>query len=79
MIQYQILQTNIIRTVWQTERRITNEILGGKGLKGGKENVFKGHEQQHLKDRDAMGRNVKHCIENSVYAVKKNRRDNNCA
>ena len=51
--------------------------MGGKGLKGGKENVFKGHEQQHLKDRDAMGRNVKHSIENSVYAIKKNMRHNN--
>ena len=28
LIQYQILQTNITRTVWQTVRRITNEILG---------------------------------------------------
>ena len=26
-------QTNITRTVWQTVRRITNEILGVKGLK----------------------------------------------
>ena len=33
LIQYQILQTNIIRTVWQTVRRITNEILGVKGLR----------------------------------------------
>ena len=33
LIQYQILQTNITRTVWQTVRRITNEILGVKGLK----------------------------------------------
>ena len=32
MIQYQILLTNITRTVWQTVRRITNEILGVKGL-----------------------------------------------
>ena len=31
-IQYQILQTNTTRTVWQTVRRITNEILGVKGL-----------------------------------------------
>ena len=31
-IQYQILQTNITRTVWQTVRRITNEILGVTGL-----------------------------------------------
>ena len=31
LIQYQILQTNIIRTVWQTVRRITHEILGVKG------------------------------------------------
>ena len=27
-----ILQTNITRTVWQTVRRITNEILGVRGL-----------------------------------------------
>ena len=27
-----ILSTNITRTVWQTVRRITNEILGVKGL-----------------------------------------------
>ena len=32
LIQYQILQTNITRTVWQTIRRITNEILEVKGL-----------------------------------------------
>ena len=32
LIQYQILQTNIIRIVWQTVRRITNKILGLKGL-----------------------------------------------
>ena len=33
LIQYQILQTDMTRTVWKTERRITNEILGFKGLK----------------------------------------------
>ena len=33
MIRYQILKTNIRRTIWQTVRRITNEILGVKGLK----------------------------------------------
>ena len=32
MIQYQIPGTNIIRSQWQTVRRITNEILGVKGL-----------------------------------------------
>ncbi|RMX46274.1 hypothetical protein pdam_00000669, partial [Pocillopora damicornis] len=32
LIQYEILQTNITRTVWQTVRKITNEILGVKGL-----------------------------------------------
>ena len=32
MIQYQILRTSIIRIVWQTVRRITNEILGIKGF-----------------------------------------------
>ena len=33
LIQFQILQTNITRTVWQTVGRITNEILGVKELK----------------------------------------------
>ena len=33
LIQSQILQTNSARTVWQTVRRITNEILGVKGLR----------------------------------------------
>ena len=33
LIQYQILQTNIIRTVWQTVRRIANVILGVERLK----------------------------------------------
>ena len=28
LIQYQILQTDITRTVWQTVRRTTDEILG---------------------------------------------------
>ena len=32
LIQYQIPKTNITRTVWQTVRRIINEILGVKGL-----------------------------------------------
>ena len=32
-MQYQILQTNIIRIVWQTVRRIIREILGVKGWK----------------------------------------------
>ena len=31
-MQYQILQTNIVRIIWQTVRRITNEILGVEGL-----------------------------------------------
>ena len=31
-MQYQILQTNITRIVWQTVRRINNEILGVKRL-----------------------------------------------
>ena len=34
LIQYQILPNNIVVIVWQTPRRITNEILGMKGLKG---------------------------------------------
>ena len=33
MIQYQILQTNITRTVWEIVRRIANEILGVTGLR----------------------------------------------
>ena len=32
LIQYQILQTNITRTVWPTIRRIADEILGVQGL-----------------------------------------------
>ena len=35
MIQYQILQTNITKTVWQRVRIIIDEILGVRGLKGG--------------------------------------------
>ena len=31
MTRCQILQTNIMRIVWQTVRRIANEILGVKG------------------------------------------------
>ena len=34
LIQYQILQTNTIRIVWQIVRRITDEILEAKGLRG---------------------------------------------
>ena len=33
LIQYQILQTDIIRIVWKTARRITNEILKVKRLR----------------------------------------------
>ena len=32
MIQYQILQTNITRTVWEIVRRFNNKILGVKQL-----------------------------------------------
>ena len=32
LIQYKILQTKIMKIIWQTVRRITNEILGVKGL-----------------------------------------------
>ena len=38
IIQYQILHTNITRTVWEIVRRITNEILRVKGL-----NKVEGH------------------------------------
>ena len=40
MILYQIPQTNIPRAAWQTVRRITNEILGVKGLKTFSEATF---------------------------------------
>ena len=33
LIHYQIPQTNFRRTVWQTVRRIMNDILGVKGLR----------------------------------------------
>ena len=33
MIQHHILRTNIIKIVWQTVRRVTNEILEVKGFK----------------------------------------------
>ena len=39
LIQSQILPTNITRIVWETVRRITNEILGVKGLRGNEETV----------------------------------------
>ena len=39
LIQYQILHTNIIRTVWQTERRITTEILGVRKINSHSLNV----------------------------------------
>ena len=32
LVQYQIPQTNVTRTVWQTVRRITDETLGVNGL-----------------------------------------------
>ena len=32
LIHYQIPQTNFRSTIWQTVRRIVNEILGVKGL-----------------------------------------------
>ena len=32
MIHYKILKTNITITIWRTVRRITNEILGVKGM-----------------------------------------------
>ena len=32
LIQYQILQNNIIRIIWQTVKRIANEIFRVKGL-----------------------------------------------
>ena len=40
LIQYQILQTNITRSVWQTVGRMTNETLGVKGLSILPENTY---------------------------------------
>ena len=48
LIQYQILQTNIRRTIWQTVRRINNEILGVKGLRNGKNAISKSIETHDL-------------------------------
>ena len=39
-IQYQILQTNIMRIIWQTVKRITNEILGVSELEWLRKNYF---------------------------------------
>ena len=39
-IQYQILQTNIMRIIWQTVKRITNEILGVSELEWLWKNYF---------------------------------------
>ena len=33
LYDYQILQTNMMKIIWQIVRRITNVILGVKGLK----------------------------------------------
>ena len=41
LIQYQIGRTNIKRIVWQTVRRITNEILRVKGLIDNDANAWK--------------------------------------
>ena len=41
-IHNQILQSDIIRIVWQTVKRISNEILGEKGLIT-KTQLFEGH------------------------------------
>ena len=35
LIQYQILQTSIMRIIWEKVRRTSREILGVKGLIGG--------------------------------------------
>ena len=39
-IQYQILQTNIMRIIWQTVKRITNEILRVSELEWLRKNHF---------------------------------------
>ena len=43
LIQYQILQTKITRTVWESVRRTTNEILGVKGLKTNQNKTIEPH------------------------------------
>ena len=46
MIQYQILKNNITRTVWQTVRRITNEILVVQGLPNCAPEIVNGIEKR---------------------------------
>ena len=43
LIQYQILQTKITRTVWKSVRRITNEIFGVKGLRTNQNKTIEPH------------------------------------
>ena len=40
LIQHQILQTNMIRTVRQTARRSSSEIMGVRGLKRNKNYIY---------------------------------------
>ena len=44
MIQSQILPTNITGIAWETVRRITDEILGVKGLRGNEEKKWNSQE-----------------------------------
>ena len=40
LIQHQILQTNMTRTVWQTARRSSCEIMGVRGIKRNKNYIY---------------------------------------
>ena len=59
MIQYQILQIDIMRIVYKTVKRITNEILGVKGLNE------TGINYQHVRDLgNRIGQQHVHTWEN---------------
>ena len=49
LIQYQILQNNNKRIIWQTVRRIANEILGVKLIMGCSFNVYSLLDEQLVK------------------------------
>ena len=61
MIQYQILQINITRTIWRTVGRITNEILGVKGLSLQKstENMSKRSNKDNMKRKKSNRKPIK--------------------
>ena len=69
MIQYQILQINITRNIWLTVRRITNEILGEKGLSLQKstENMSKHSNKDNMKRKKTTESQFK--IDNNSRAL----------